>query len=232
MKTLVAITIAAAGGLLLAGSGGCADSTILGSADSDADTDSDTDSDTDADTDGDTDADTDGDTDVDGDTDTDADTDSGSDTDSGTPTSVTIDFDDLGAFISVTDQYADYAVFSAEEDHMETMDGVDFGTSLPNFICSFGTSACREGVFVDFTLPAYDLRFYAVGINAAAAVAQLRVFQDDVLADTLSIVGVGDPYVPVAVDLSAYPGISSIEVVNVIDEAGFGYDDFTFDVYE
>ena len=49
------------------------------------------------------------------------------------------------------------------------------------------------------------------------------------LAGTENLIGHGDSYTPVPVDLSSYSNITRIEVDDITDEYGIVYDDFAFD---
>ena len=58
--------------------------------------------------------------------------------------------------------------------------------------------------------------------------AQVNVFENNVFNSTVNVTGAGGPFTPLSVDLSAFTDVSRIEIVNVTDSGGIGYDDFRF----
>lgn len=140
-----------------------------------------------------------------------------------------INFDNLANGTVVTNQYPT-ATFSsvAGEDILTTAQNL--GSSLPNFICtgSGGIIDCVNDVFISFTNPVNGLHFVATGANNTGVIAQI-----DVTAASgngvVDIIGAGDPNTPVAIDLTAFTGVSGISIVNDVDVSGLGFDDFTFD---
>jgi hypothetical protein len=50
--------------------------------------------------------------------------------------------------------------------------------------------------------------------------------------DTFSITGYADPFTPELVDLSDYDDVTRVEVVDITDGGGIGYDDIRFLVPE
>lgn len=142
---------------------------------------------------------------------------------------VLINFDDVSG--DITDQYKADAVFSttAGLTHKTLASAEYFKSSKPNFACA--TSTCTGPSYVDFTQPVSMLSFLAVGVNNNGSIADVNVFVRGAKVATVPIVGAAMDTKPVLVDLSAYADITRIEVVNITDLSGIGYDDFKFLTY-
>lgn len=143
-----------------------------------------------------------------------------------------IDFDSMpgGAIVSGQEPSA---IFSASTGYELQTFGLNLGTSLPNYVCTApqGSSiTCKDPVYVDFPTPVEDLLFFAVGTNKSSRVATARVFVNGALAGTHDIQGSGKPKVPVLVDLSAYQDVTRLELIDIDDFQGIGWDDFSFTV--
>lgn len=148
-----------------------------------------------------------------------------------------INFDNLSNGTVVTGQYAPIATFSSVfgEAIVTYNYSSAYGGSAPNFICTAGsfnalTQDCSHSVFVDFTNPVDGLTFHALGVDNTGMVAQVNVFENYVFGTSVGVFGLGTPFTPLAVDLSAYTNVTRIEIVNVTDFSGIGYDDFSFSV--
>ncbi len=140
----------------------------------------------------------------------------------------TINFDDLGNGVVVTNQYAQ-ATFSSNPGFQILTTAQNLGSSLPNFICTgAGSIDCAHDVFVNFTNPVNTLSFVATGANDTGVIGQVKVYVGGLLDSTININGAGTPFTPVLVDLSAFTDVTGITIFNVTDAAGLGYDDFTF----
>ena len=70
--------------------------------------------------------------------------------------------------------------------------------------------------------------FFAVGDDDVGTVAMVDVFENDAFSATVKIIGDGNGFTPIEVDLSAFNDVTRIEIHDVTDTAGLGYDDFTF----
>ena len=142
----------------------------------------------------------------------------------------TINFDDLADNVLVTNQYAD-ATFSSTGGNVIRTSAQNLGSSLPNFICTGfagGGINCVGEVVVAFTAPVSGLSFVVVGDDDVGVNALVDVFDGNGLLATANIIGDGDTGTTYTVDLSAYSGVSGITIRNVTDDAGLGFDDFTF----
>lgn len=141
-----------------------------------------------------------------------------------------IDFDNLGNGVQVTNQYAG-VTFSSQAGSQILTTAQNLGTSLPNFICSATTSInCVDDVYVNFSSGVSGLSFIAVGDNNVGHNGDVRVFAGASLLGTVNIIGDANGFSPYLVDLGAFSGITRIEIANITDLAGLGYDDFTFTV--
>jgi hypothetical protein len=144
-----------------------------------------------------------------------------------------INFDNLANGAIVTTQYASLATFSstpAEQIAVYNF-SASFGGSPPNFICTEsvqGAQDCAGAVFLDFTNPVNGLSFSALGVDNVGLAAKVNVYENNVFNSTVSVLGTGTPLTPHFVDLSAFTNVTRIEIVNVIDSNGIGYDDFVF----
>ncbi len=108
-----------------------------------------------------------------------------------------------------------------------------YGSSSPN-ILDHGPLVYPHGnvpLYVDFTSPVNNLRFYILAVDDnRPAIAQLNIFQNKLQTTTLNVPGFGNAFAPVSVNLASYNNITRIEVLNITDRNGIGYDDFTFTI--
>lgn len=142
-----------------------------------------------------------------------------------------INFDTLVDGNVVTNQFAGLGVtFSAEAGSQVIVTTQNLGSSLPNFICSgvSGSINCTDDIFIDFAAAISGLTFLSIGANNVGDVGDVRVFANALLLGTVDITANGTPSSPDLVDLSAFSGITRIEIVNITDAAGIGLDDFRF----
>ncbi len=140
-----------------------------------------------------------------------------------------IGFDDLVPGTDVTSQYA-HATFSSDPGcSAQVSDYAGLAASLPNYLFTYETCAAglTASVYVDFDVPVHALQFKGVGVNNATRVATLRVITTEGV-ETVEMTGQGDPTTPVLVDLSRYEHVLRLEIVDVSDPYGMGFDDFAF----
>jgi len=148
---------------------------------------------------------------------------------------VTIDFDSLERWDVVTTQFPE-ASFSTEDGFQITVRTGDLGSSLPNFICTDPAGSpdlgppygCSNDIIVSFSSSVSGLSFLAIGGDDVGVTAQVNVFSSGSYLDTIGIVTDGTPLIPDLVDLTAFEDVTSIRIHSVIDNAGLGFDDFTF----
>lgn len=146
---------------------------------------------------------------------------------------VTINFDDVPAPTVITNQYAG-AVFSSEAGFnvLTLAVAATYDTTVPNIICSglATTVNCFSDVYVDFTSAVNGLSFYTVGDNSAGDLADVRVFSGATLLGTVDVVGDADPFnTTIVIDLAGFADVTRIEIVDIADPLGLGFDDFTFE---
>lgn len=139
-----------------------------------------------------------------------------------------INFDDLGNGVVVTDQYEN-VVFSSIGGSQVLTTAQSLGSSTPNFICSGrgGSINCTDPIFVDFATAVSGLSFLAVGDNQVGVNGSVSIFGSGGLLGTVNTIGDNVFSTPYMVDLSAFTGVTRIEITNT-DPGGLGYDDFRF----
>jgi hypothetical protein len=152
---------------------------------------------------------------------------------SGTPATVTINFDELAGSTMVTNQYPAVTFSSVDPDVARVFAyGSYCGTSAPNELCAGTANNCTKTAILQFTNPADNLRFRLGCTNSTATIAVARVFQGATIS-TVNIAGTGVGTTPKDVDLSAFRGITRLEVTPTgVDSEGYGFDDITFDTVE
>ena len=102
-------------------------------------------------------------------------------------------------------------------------------TSPPNELCAGTANNCTKTAIMQFTNPADNLRFRLGCTNSSATIATARVFQGASMS-TVNIDGTGVATTPKVVDLSAFRGITRLEVTPTgADSEGYGLDDIVFD---
>jgi hypothetical protein len=145
-------------------------------------------------------------------------------------TPVLINFDDLPTNTTITDQYAAHARFSSEPGVPITAeDWINDGQSPPNYLSAGSGNDVKHPLYVDFTKPVRNLKFVATGVTDRGTVAHVRVLGGSQLLSSVDLVGQGNDYQPVRIDLTALSDVTRIEVVDITDSYGIVYDDFSFD---
>ena len=149
------------------------------------------------------------------------------------PVVTIIDFDELADGDVVTNQFPG-ATFSSSAGNVNLVTTLpNIAHTPPNIICTGpmgGIINCVEDTFVDFTNAVESLTFWAIAVNLSGTVAEVNVFVGDVFDTTVDIVGLGDPFTPFMVDLSSFSNVTRIELVNITDQGGIGWDTFYFSV--
>jgi hypothetical protein len=144
-----------------------------------------------------------------------------------------IGFDDLVTGTDVTEQYP-HATFSSDPGcTVRVSDYAGLAASAPNYVFTYYTcpNGATASVYVDFDVPVNGLSFKGVGVNDDGKVATLHVVTVSGMR-TVEMKGQGDPTTPVLVDLSDYEGVTRLEIVDVNDLYGMGFDDFAFEPEE
>ena len=147
---------------------------------------------------------------------------------------VVIDFESLSGGTEVTNQFPE-ATFSSNSGFVIRVFNAPFagffGTSGIDLIAPAVSGSgfnFFQDVFVDFTNPVNNLTFLAAANNSIGNIAQVDVFAT--LAGSVNVVGDGNLNTASLVDLTAFTNVTRIEIKNVTDQFGLGYDDFIFDV--
>ncbi len=144
---------------------------------------------------------------------------------------VVINFDDLPLGTDVTNQYGKYATFASDPGcACRVSDDAGAAASPPNYIFTYYTCANgdRASVFVDFARPVRNLRFNGVGVNSSGKVATLRLITASG-TQTADLVGGSGSSLTAKVDVSFARDVERLEIGDVDDAFGMGFDDFSFD---
>jgi hypothetical protein len=144
-----------------------------------------------------------------------------------------INFDDLAAGTTVTNQYASATFSSDAGNHLAAFSfAALLGSSVPNVLGGVHPGSATNGGFaeliVDFTAPVNNLGFLADAVNSTGTAALIDVYVNNTLSSTVNLVGLGTPATPLAVDLSAFGDVTKIRVYAITDAGGLAYDDFQF----
>jgi hypothetical protein len=148
-----------------------------------------------------------------------------------------INFDNLAAGIIVTNQYPE-ATFSGDPAFpnivLATTDASQSNSiGAPTPTSDGGDSNGNPYIhplYVDFTEPVDDLQFLQMRDYSPAGteIEQVNVFENGVQTAAVPVYSTGHTFTPGTVNLSAYNGVTRIEIVNVTDPAGILYDNFQF----
>jgi hypothetical protein len=139
---------------------------------------------------------------------------------------ILIDFDNLAANTVVTHQYPQLTLSSVTGRSNTTRNlASTFKTSVPNILC---TESCLYPTYIDFTRPARDVKIMAVGVNDTGKAFAVLVHRQGLPVTRIEYSGQGQTYVPLPVDLSALGDITRVELVEITDGFGVGWDDFSF----
>lgn len=161
---------------------------------------------------------------------------SGKDAGSTTPTTyshVLINFDDLASSASITNQYAVHATFSSPTSGCasQAIDNYDFGQSPPNYVTTY--FSCDTGdtapVTITFAKPVKNITLSGIGVNGSGKVATFTIKHSDGKTETADWNGAGDPMTPEPVDLTKFADVTELDVTDITDAYGVGYDDLAFD---
>jgi hypothetical protein len=148
----------------------------------------------------------------------------------GSDSQTLIDFSNLADGTVVTDQYPG-VTFSSTPGNVNYVSDQS-GYNTPSFICTGPTGGsidCTADTIMDFATPVSGLTFDAVGVNdTGVQVAEVEVYGSDGLIATVPIIGDGGGYTAQLVDLSAYSGITSIDITDITDPAGIGWTNFSY----
>lgn len=145
-----------------------------------------------------------------------------------------INFDDLSNGTVVTNQYASLdAIFSSTPGNVNYITTQpSYNGTPPNFLCTGPTGGgitCTADTIVTFATPVNGLTFQALGINNTSAnVAEVNVYTNGVFASTVIIPGAAQGLDPELIDLSGFSNVTQIDITDITDGGGIGWDTFTF----
>ncbi len=145
---------------------------------------------------------------------------------------VIINFDEFSSRTTITNQYPP-AVFSTQSPwYVEAHNFAYYGSTFPNYL-DRGPYEFPHGyapLYIDFTSPVNNLRFWIVGADNNTVIGQISIHQNRTYSTTLNMVGRGNAFTPVLIDpgSAGYNNITRIEIVNINDPNGIGFDDFSF----
>lgn len=146
---------------------------------------------------------------------------------------VLLNFDDLSSGTSIQTQYAAHATFSSPTAGCDSqaIDNYDFGQSPPNYVTTY--FSCDTGdtapVTITFAKPVKNITLSGIGVNGSGKVATFTIKHSDGKTETADWNGAGDPMTPEPVDLTKFTDVAELDVTDITDAYGVGYDDLAFD---
>jgi uncharacterized repeat protein (TIGR01451 family) len=150
---------------------------------------------------------------------------------------VYIGFDDVPSGTVISNQFPPAVFSTISQWYLLAHSQWAYGSSFPN-ILDHGPIVYPHGyvpLYVDFTTPVNNLKFYVLAVDDnRPRIAQINIFQNrqTTPSATKSVNGFGNAFVPILIDLggAGYNNITRIEVFNITDVNGIGYDDFSFTI--
>lgn len=141
-------------------------------------------------------------------------------------------FDELEQ-IEVDNHYEELQFAVEDGQHMVSFAAASLARSQPN--CLYvGSSPGAAGSTAAFTLsflrPVRDLRFFHSGDSVVGEVAEVELTLESGEPVVLSLTADGDAYSSELADLSAYEGVTSVQVRGMTDPNGLAYDDLSFEM--
>jgi hypothetical protein len=149
--------------------------------------------------------------------------------------SVSIGFDDDSGVVD--NRYADDVLFSSDAGYEVYAYSPGISNLDEPMICTGRSGvSCQESLFLDFAAPARSVRFLATVVNDAdERAATVRVHTEDGEEDEITFTRLEAStaaFEHVEVDLSAFENVIRVEVVDIEDGYGVGYDNFRFELRE
>ncbi len=144
---------------------------------------------------------------------------------------IVIDFDSLTVGTIVTTQFSEVTFSGTGALPAHVLSFAVSGNSSPNVIASGDSLADgSKDTFLDFTLPVSNLSFVIVGDGSSGSAGMLDIYVNSIFDTTLSLTVDGVGSSADLIDLTSFINVTRIEMYDITDPAGIGYDDFTFDV--
>lgn len=157
----------------------------------------------------------------------------------------TINFDNLGNGVLVTNQYAGVTFSSDPGEGLYTQGGTP--VSYPYYLCTApinGPIDCINNVYIDFSTPVSGLSIWAVEANEYGVVGTFYLYNGSTLLGTQNLIGLASApstygYGNQFVDLSSFSNVTRLEIrgpggSGPIDDSyggvGVAWDDLTFKV--
>lgn len=135
----------------------------------------------------------------------------------------------------ITNQYAAQgALFSSTTGNVNYITTQPaYQSTPPNFICTGPVNSqitCTAPTIVTFSSPVNGLNFDAMGVNNTGVVAQIDIYTNGSFNSTINLIGNAQGFLPDHVDLSSFTNITEIEMYNITDGGGIGWDTFQYDI--
>ena len=144
-----------------------------------------------------------------------------------------INFDNLSDGSVVTTQYAGVEFSSSTGFTNYVTAQNQYNASKPNFICSgpIGRGInCSSPTIVTFLSAVTNVSLKGMGINDVGnmKVAQVDLYNGATFLGSQDILGNGQGFDPLFIDLMSWGTITRLELNNITDVAGIGWDDFAY----
>lgn len=144
-----------------------------------------------------------------------------------------INFDNLANGVVVTNQYAGVSFSSTAGNTNYITAQSSYNGSKPNFLCTGPVNSsinCTASTIVTFESAVSGVSLKGMGINDGGnvKVAQVDLYNGLTFLGSQNILGNGEGYNPLLIDLSSWGSITRFELTNITDGGGIGWDDITY----
>ncbi|GAB1343130.1 PEP-CTERM sorting domain-containing protein [Gemmatimonas sp.] len=144
-----------------------------------------------------------------------------------------INFDNLSNNTVVTNQYAGVSFSSTAGNTNYITAQSSYNGSKPNFLCSGPVNSfinCTASTTVTFESAVSGVSLKGMGINDVGnvKVAQVDLYNGLTFLGSQNILGNGEGYNPLLIDLSSWGSITRFDLTNITDSGGIGWDDITY----
>lgn len=113
----------------------------------------------------------------------------------------------------------------------DTHSTAPFPSTIEQLICSGPAGSginCSAPTFIDFISAVTGVSIKGMGINDVGVVAQANLYNGATFLGAVNINGNAEVYNPVFVDFSSYGALTRIELTNITDGGGIGWDDLAY----
>ncbi len=142
-------------------------------------------------------------------------------------TQVTIDFSEVSG-TALGNQYAQWGSFTSDPPNEVVVLGPTFANSVSDWVCPSLGNDCSNDLFVDFTAPVTNVGFIVTLAHGDARVVTARLLNGDTVIVEQDIQGTGSYVDVIEVELSNSQPATRLELVDIDDYYGIGYDDLHF----